>query len=83
MVFDLLSFLIGVGAGALTGVLAGVLRSLERTADVQERLLKVSQEVKRVKELPDVSSHNSIDELDRDLAEINEEIRRMYRRSTR
>jgi uncharacterized protein YpuA (DUF1002 family) len=84
MVFDLVSFVVGVGAGALTGILAGVLRSLEQTADLQERLLRVSQEVKHMKELSENCQRNSrMDDLDHDLAEIHEEIRRMYKRSTR
>ena len=85
MVFDLVSFLVGVGAGALTGALAGVLRSLERTADLQEKLLRVSRELKHMKELSENSfmRNSRMDDLDHDLAEIHEEIRRMYKRSTR
>ncbi len=39
--FDLISFIVGVAAGAVTGSLAGILHSLERTADLQERLRKI------------------------------------------
>ena len=86
MAFDLISFLVGVAAGAATGVLAGILHSLERTADLQERLRKVSQEVEGMKGLLSEGGQKErfrLDDLDRDLDEIHEEIRRMYKRTTR
>lgn len=85
MVFDLLSFLFGVAAGALTGALAGTLRSLERTADLQERIRSISQEMSSIKDLMGKGSveKSQLDELDKDLEEIHEEIRRMYKKTTR
>jgi len=86
LVFDLISFLVGVAAGALTGALAGILHSLERTADLQERLRTVSQEVETMKDrLIGGSQYGKpqLDDLDRDLEEIHEEIRRMYKKTTR
>ena len=88
MVFDILSFLAGIAAGAVTGALAGVLHSLENTADLQEKLRHVTKEVERVKRT--ITSNTSavsereesgeVDALYRDLNEIHEEIRRMYQK---
>ena len=91
MVFDVLSFLAGVAAGGLTGALAMTLHGLEKTADLQERLRRVSQDVERMGNASsDSTSSDSKDsnerakarELRRELDEIHEEIRRMYKRST-
>ena len=86
MVFDLISFVVGVGAGAVMGAAAGVLHSLERTADVQEKLRKVSQEVVIMKDFLSNSNpqrSTRLDNLECDLKEIHEEIRRMYTKTTR
>jgi predicted acylesterase/phospholipase RssA len=86
MAFDIISFIVGVAAGALTGSLAGILYSLERTADLQEQLRRIKREVGDVRTLLSASDHprkSRLDELDRDLEEIHEEIRRMYKRTTR
>ncbi len=88
MVFDILSFLGGVAAGAVTGALAAVLHGLENTADLQERLRNITREVERMKsaavsrtsETTGNDSTAEIDELSRDLNEIHEEIRRMYKK---
>ena len=86
MAFDLISFIVGVAAGALTGSLAGILHSLERTADLQERLRKIKGEVGEMRTLLSENDHSRksrLDDLDRDLDEIHEEIRRMYKKTTR
>ena len=88
MVFDILSFLAGVAAGAVTGALAAVLHGLENTADLQERLRNIAREVERMKSAmvsrtSETNGNNStaeIDELSRDLNEIHEKIRRMYKK---
>ena len=88
MVFDILSFLAGVAAGAVTGALAAVLHGLENTADLQERLRNITREVERMRsvvvsrtsETKGNDSTTEIDELSRDLNEIHEEIRRMYKK---
>jgi hypothetical protein len=89
MVFDLISFLAGIVAGGLTGALAGVLYGFERTADLQESLLKLSKELDRLD--PRVASPNRpqdneekvrMTQLRAELDSINEEIRRMYRKTT-
>jgi peptidoglycan hydrolase CwlO-like protein len=88
MAFDVTSFLAGVAAGILTGGLAGLLHSLERTADLQEKLRRLSKEVERMtsRGSPNDSKANEssppeVDRLQRELDEIHEEIRRMYKRS--
>jgi len=88
MAFDLISFFAGIAAGGLTGALAGVLYGLERTADLQERLLKLHREIDRID--PRVPSPNGPQgsdarngELRKELDSIQEEIRKMYRRTTR
>lgn len=84
--FDLVSFLLGVATGALIGALAGILHSLERTANLQEQLRTTSQEVETMKDrLIGGGQYGKpqLDDLDRDLEEIHEEIRRMYKKTTR
>ena len=86
MAFDLISFIVGVAAGALTGSLAGILHSLDKTADLQERLRKIKGEVGEMRTLLSENDHSrksGLDNLDRDLDEIHEEIRRMYKKTTR
>lgn len=91
MVFDILSFLIGVAAGAVTGALAGILHGMENTADLQERLRRVTREVEKMRSTvssptSDIDEHDAglkIDDLHRDLNEIHEEIRRMYKKGKR
>jgi len=92
MVFDVTSFIAGVAAGALTAGLAGFLHGLERTADIQEKLRVAT---KKVNQLTGVLSNSvrggsidslqkiKVDQLQRDLDEIQEEIKRMYKRTTR
>jgi septation ring formation regulator EzrA len=91
MVFDIVSFLAGIGAGALTGALAGILHGLERTADIQERLLLATKKIDEISSRISTSDSDSnktgtevkVDELQRELTEIHEEIKRMYKRTTR
>jgi hypothetical protein len=92
MVFDLVSFLAGVAAGALTAGLAGLLHSLESTAGIQERLRVATRKVDELANActgPGVAGSNDpdakakVDDLQRTLDEIHEEIRRMYKRTSR
>ena len=88
MVFDMLSFLAGVAAGAIAGTLAGILHSLEDTARLQERVRHLAREVEKMER--EGASHaavanaqdstSEVDRLYQDLSEINEEIRRMYKK---
>ena len=92
MVFDLTSFLFGIAAGALTAGLAGLLHSLEKTAGVQERLRVATQKIEELASTlagpgmagsNDASAKAKIDDLQRMLDEIQQEIRRMYKRTSR
>lgn len=92
MVFDVVSFIAGVAAGALTAGLAGFIYGLERTADIQEKLRLATNKADQLTNAVSSSGGNdSIDnaakmkvgELQRDLDEIQEEIKRMYKRTTR
>lgn len=89
MLFDLISFLAGITAGALTGALAGILYSFERTADIQEITLKLRKEIASIDPtIPsrnwrkDAESEQKMRELRAELDSVQEEIRRMYRKST-
>jgi gas vesicle protein len=89
MVFDLISFLAGITAGGLTGALAGILYGFERTANLQESLLKLSKELDSIdptvpsaNRLEDAESKARMSQLHAELDSINEEIRRMYRKTT-
>lgn len=92
MVFDVISFIAGVAAGALTAGLAGFLHGLERTADIQEKLRATTKKVDQLTNVLSNSGGNNsigsdakmkVDALQRDLDEIQDEIKRMYKRTTR
>jgi uncharacterized protein YPO0396 len=65
-----------------------ILHGLEKTADLQERLRRVTQEVERIRNASSDSISGAANqkaqtaELKRELEDIHEEIRRMYKRST-
>jgi len=92
MVFDVVSFIAGVVAGALAAGLAGFLYGLERTADIQEKLRLATSKADLLTNVVSSSGGSdsingaakmNVDELQRDLDEIQEEIKRMYKRTTR
>lgn len=89
MVFDVVSFLAGVFAGGLTGALAGLLHGLESTANVQERLRVATRKLDQLsdsfssRQLDGAEAAGKVDALQHELEEIHEEIRRMYRKTTR
>ena len=91
MVFDVISFIAGVAAGALAAGLAGFLYALERTADIQEKLRLTTNKVDQLTNVIsssggsdiDSATKTKVDALQRDLDEIQEEIKRMYKRTTR
>lgn len=89
MVLDIISFVIGVAAGGLAGGLAAILQGLERVADLQDRVRQVASNLRRLEDLEPLShdqrntdddAKRSLNDLQRHLDEINEEIRRMYKR---
>jgi gas vesicle protein len=88
MAFEIISFLIGVAVGGLVGGLAAILHGLERVADLQERVRQVTRDLQRLKDSDPMSRDQKdndpkrgLDDLQRDLDEINAEIRRMYKRT--
>ena len=89
MAFDVLSFLAGIAAGGLTGALAAALYSLEKTADLQERVRHLTRQIDALDPnlsspsgLKDPGSKARVSELRHELDAIHEEIERMYKRST-
>jgi len=86
MALDILSFIGGVAAGALMGALAGTLYGLEATADLQERVRGITKQVEGIRKSLDaknsIGSGGKLDELESELEAIQEEIRRMYRKTT-
>jgi hypothetical protein len=90
MVFDLVSLLAGIIAGGLTGVLAGILYSFEQTANLQESVIKLGKQLDGIAQtmtspggVPDPESRARVSQLRSELDSIDEEIRRMYRKTTR
>jgi len=89
MVFDILSFVAGVVAGVVAGGLAGVLHGLERTADLQEKVRGLTKDLEKIRvglpsndrDLVEPDVKLKMNEIQKDLAEIHEEIRRMYKKS--
>jgi len=85
MPFDVVSFIAGVAAGALTGGLAVVLHRLEEIADIQQRVRQMMKEVQKLNSdcqsqvTPEHEAKLRLSELQGDLEEIQEEIRRMYK----
>ena len=89
MVFDLISLLAGIIAGGLAGALAALLYGFERTADIQESLLKLRKEVAGMDPkvtstigATDADSEKRRQELRAELDSIRDEIRRMYRKTS-
>jgi gas vesicle protein len=88
LVFDVVSFVAGVAAGALTAGLAGLLHALEKTADIQEKVLMAKRKADQLTSMLSTSgaansgiSKPEVDELQRDLDEIQAEIKRMYKKT--
>lgn len=87
MIFDLLSFVAGIAAGGLTGVLGGIVYSFERTADLQESLLKLRKKIDSIDPAIAVGQQDpelraTIQGLRAQLDAIHEEIRSMYKKTT-
>jgi len=89
MTFDLISFLAGIIAGGLTGALAAVLYGLERTADIQEKLLTMRKELSKMNSNMDSTtqpkkegdSERRMQELREQIASIEDDIMRMYKKT--
>jgi len=82
LAFDFPCFIVGLLAGALVGVLAGYLHETETIGELQERVRIAMLQFER---LASRSSHEPDNETVREqvrkqLMEIQDEIRKMYRR---
>ena len=85
MAFDLVSFVVGIAAGALIGVLAGYLHETETIGELQERVRMAMVQVERITS----STRSKADEgtvssdLRRQLLDLQDEIKKLYRREAR
>ncbi len=85
MTFDLVSFLIGIVAGAVTGVLAGYLHETETVGELQERVRVTTLQLDRVTSKPGQSEGHESEfaDLHSQLQELQNEIKKLYRRHGR
>ena len=85
MVFDLVSFIIGLVAGALMGVLAGYLHETETIGELQERVrVAVVQLEKTTSTIRSRTSEEpAVSDLRHQLQELQDEIKKLYRRPNR
>jgi len=85
MVFDFLSFAAGLVAGGLVGVLAGYLHETETLGKLQEEVrgavLRADRIASRTSE--ELGEERARLELQRQLAELQEEIKKLYRKQNR
>lgn len=85
MAFDIVSFAIGLTAGALTGVLAGYLHETETMGELQERVRLAILQFERVGK--GAAAQGGVDpsraDLQRKLSELQDEIKKLYRKSSR
>lgn len=97
LVFDFTSFLTGVLGGAVGGILATMLYRTESMAELQDRVRSAIRELDMTRdqlrdlraksfnpsEIPRDEELRRVEELRAQLASLNEEIKRLYRRSGR
>jgi len=85
LVFDLVSFIIGLVAGALMGVLAGYLHETETIGELQERVrVAVVQLEKTTSTIRSRTSEEpAVSDLRHQLQELQDEIKKLYRRPNR
>jgi len=85
LAFDLASFIAGLVGGALVGILAGYLHETETIGQLQERvrlaMLQFEQVTSQARQESEKQTAGS--ELRRQLQELQDEIRRLYRRPGR
>jgi hypothetical protein len=82
MVFDFASFAGGLVAGALVGILAGYFHETETIGELQERVRIAMLQFDRMASGPpnELSEEAARAEVHRRLLELQDEIRKMYRR---
>ena len=85
MAFDLVSFVTGLVIGALVGVLAGYLHETETVGELQERVRMAMVQLERItSSTRSPASEGAVSsDLRRQLLELQDEIKRLYRRSAR
>lgn len=85
MAFDLVSFLIGIVAGAVTGILAGYLHETETVGELQERVRVAMLQLERTMSRPGKSEGQESEYADvhRQLMELQREIKKLYKRPGR
>ena len=85
LAFDFASFTIGLVAGALVGILAGYLHETESIGELQERVRIAMLQFERMVSgtSRDPGSGSATADLRRQLLEVQEEIKKLYRRPER
>lgn len=85
MAFDFISFGTGLAAGALVGILAGYLHETETIGELQERVRTALLQFERLMSDrgPERSSESVDPELEKQLLELQEEIKQLYKKPGR
>jgi len=85
LTFDLISFVTGLAAGALVGVLAGYLHETEIVGELQERVRTSMIQFERITSAArSKTGEASVDsDLRHELLELQDEIKKLYRRQDR
>jgi uncharacterized membrane protein (DUF106 family) len=85
LVFDLVSFIIGLVAGALVGVLAGYLHETETIGELQERVRVAVVQLEETTSMirSRTSEEPVVSDLRHQLQELQDEIKKLYRRPNR
>ena len=85
MAFEVVSFTIGLVAGALVGVLAGYLHETETIGELQERVrMATIQLEKATSAIPNRTSEGvAVSDLRHQVQDLQDEIKRMYRKPDR
>jgi hypothetical protein len=85
LAFDAISFTIGLAAGALVGVLAGYLHETETIGELQERVRMATVQLEKVTSTIQSRTGEGPVALDlrRQIQDLQDEIKRMYRKPNR
>jgi len=85
LVFDFVSFAAGVVSGALVGALAGYLHETETLGELQEQVRSAVLQVERIasRTREEAGEEPARTELRRQLLELQEEIKKLYRKQDR
>ena len=85
MTFDLISFATGLTAGALVGVLAGYLHETEAIGELQERVRTAMVQFERISSSIRSNTGEAPigSDLRQELLELQDEIKKLYRRQDR